>query len=178
MKLKFHTLDVFTNRKFCGNPLAVVMGADDLSTDQMQIITKEFNLSETAFVMKPASTTNTAKVRIFFPGGEMPFAGHPTLGTAILLADMDHEVASDYKCQIRLELPAGMTPVNVVRQGGHRHGVLTAPIVPSIVDVNPPHVDDIAKALGLSASDVGFDSHAVCVIAGGPRFSLCARGLS
>jgi trans-2,3-dihydro-3-hydroxyanthranilate isomerase len=86
MKLVFYTLDVFTNRRFGGNPLAVVLEADALSTEQMQTVCREFNLSETIFVMKPDDRANTAKVRIFFPGGEMPFAGHPTLGSAILLA--------------------------------------------------------------------------------------------
>jgi trans-2,3-dihydro-3-hydroxyanthranilate isomerase len=61
MKLHFHTLDVFTTRKFGGNPLAVVLGADDLSTEQMQTITREFNLSETTFVMKPASPAVRSK---------------------------------------------------------------------------------------------------------------------
>ena len=79
MQLTFHTLDVFTNRRFGGNPLAVVLDADHLSTEQMQTITREFNLSETIFVMKPENPANTAKVRIFFPGGEMPFAGIPRL---------------------------------------------------------------------------------------------------
>src|ERR1700733_14146930 len=88
MKLKFYTLDVFTSRKFAGNPLAVVMAAEKLTTEQMQTITREFNLSETTFVMAPDNPAHTAKVRIFFPGGEMPFAGHPTLGTAVLLAEL------------------------------------------------------------------------------------------
>ena len=88
MQLTFHTLDVFTNRRFGGNPLAVVLGADALSTEQMQAITREFNLSETIFVMKPEDPANTAKVRIFFPGGEMSFAWHPTVGCSVLLAEM------------------------------------------------------------------------------------------
>ena len=88
MQLSFHTLDVFTKHRFGGNPLAVVLGADALSTEQMQAITREFNLSETIFVMKPEDPANTAKVRIFFPGGEMAFAGHPTVGCAVLLANV------------------------------------------------------------------------------------------
>ena len=71
MELKFNTLDVFTAKRFGGNPLAVVHDADALSTEQMQTITREFNLSETIFVMKPRDPGNTARVRIFFPGGEM-----------------------------------------------------------------------------------------------------------
>jgi predicted PhzF superfamily epimerase YddE/YHI9 len=85
MRYPFHTLDVFTERKLGGNPLAVVLDAATLSGAQMQALTREFNLSETAFVMAPDVSAHTAKVRIFFPGGEMPFAGHPTLGTAALV---------------------------------------------------------------------------------------------
>ncbi len=70
MKLRFHTLDVFTATRFGGNPLAVVLDADGLSPAQMQTITREFNLSETTFVMAPETAANTAKVRIFFPGGD------------------------------------------------------------------------------------------------------------
>ena len=77
MQLTFHTLDVFTNRRFGGNPLAVVLGADALSTEQMQTITREFNLSETIFVMKPEDPANTAKVRIFFPAAKCPSPGIP-----------------------------------------------------------------------------------------------------
>src|SRR5688572_28780227 len=114
MTLRFHTLDVFTNRKFGGNPLAVVLDADALSDRQMQVIAQEFNLSETIFVMKPADPTNTAKVRIFFPTGEIPFAGHPTVGCAVLLAhhcDWSGKAA----LEITLEEVAGLVPVTVTR---------------------------------------------------------------
>ena len=100
MKLTFHTLDVFTARKFGGNPLAVVLGADALTTEQMQSICREFNLSETSFVMAPEDPAHTAKVRIFFPGGEMPFAGHPTLGTAALLASLKHKAGCSFETTI------------------------------------------------------------------------------
>jgi trans-2,3-dihydro-3-hydroxyanthranilate isomerase len=130
MKLKFYTLDVFTNRKFGGNPLAVVMGADQLTTAHMQAITREFNLSETTFVMKPDDPSASAKVRIFFPGGEMPFAGHPTLGTAALLADLSEMHSEDFVRRIKLELAAGPTPVMIGRVAGQLGGYLTAPINP------------------------------------------------
>ncbi len=117
MQLTFHTLDVFTNRRFGGNPLAVVLGADALSTEQMQTITREFNLSETIFVMKPEDPANTAKVRIFFPGGEMSFAGHPTVGCAVLLAEMKYKAGCSFETEIRLEEGAGLVPVKVSRIG-------------------------------------------------------------
>ena len=161
MKLKFHTLDVFTTRKFAGNPLAVVLDADHLSTEQMQTITKEFNLSETTFVMKPDDPANTAKMRIFFPGGEMPFAGHPTLGTAVLLADLR---GLD---EVRFELKAGLTPVKISKGGA---GIFTAPVVPFHVDVKLPSVEDTARALNLSPHDIGFDDHTLAMLQGGPSF--------
>ena len=170
MKLKFHTLDVFTTRKFSGNPLAVVLGADDLTMEQMQAITKEFNLSETTFVMKPENPANTAKVRIFFPGGEMPFAGHPTLGTAVLLAELNSKPGCTISTEIRLELKAGLTPVKVTRIAEQCSGIFTAPIVPFIVDVPLPSVSATAKALNLELEDIGFDGHAITSLEGGPRF--------
>jgi trans-2,3-dihydro-3-hydroxyanthranilate isomerase len=160
MKLKFHTLDVFTTRKFSGNPLAVVLDADHLTTAQMQTITKEFNLSETTFVMKPEDPNNTAKMRIFFPGGEMPFAGHPTLGTAVLLAEL-HDLN-----EVRFELKAGLTPVRI----SGRYGVFTAPVVPFHVPKQLPSVEDTAKALNLDPEDIGFDQHHIALLEGGPRF--------
>jgi trans-2,3-dihydro-3-hydroxyanthranilate isomerase len=164
MKIKFHTLDVFTMRKFAGNPLAVVLGADALTTEQMQTITREFNLSETTFIMVPEDPVNTAKMRIFFPGGEMPFAGHPTIGSAILLAEL-------YQLdEVRFELKAGLTPVKIARAWGLTSATLTAPVVPFEIDVPLPTPNETAAALGLDASDIAFDRHAITALEGGPRF--------
>ena len=81
MRCRFYTLDVFTDQRFGGNPLAVVLDADALTTERMQAIAAEFNLSETVFVAKPAkSGPNRCKLRIFTPKVELPFAGHPTIG--------------------------------------------------------------------------------------------------
>lgn len=170
MKLSFHTLDVFTTRKFGGNPLAVVLGADKLTTDQMQTITREFNLSETTFVLQPDDPNHTAKVRIFFPGGEMPFAGHPTLGTAALLAELKHKPGCSFETKITLELKAGLTPVRVSRIADRIHGVFTAPVIPYHAPVTLPSVADTAQALNLSVEDIGFDGHGITSLEGGPRF--------
>ncbi|RPI45752.1 MAG: PhzF family phenazine biosynthesis protein, partial [Hyphomicrobiaceae bacterium] len=86
--LDYHVLDVFTKQRFGGNPLAVVLDADQLDSRRMQSIAREFNLSETVFVLKPSNAAHTARVRIFTPAAEMPFAGHPTVGTASLLAEL------------------------------------------------------------------------------------------
>src|SRR4051812_45752354 len=86
MRLQFQTVDVFTADRFSGNPLAVVLNAEGLSTEQMQAIAAEFNLAETTFVLPPKDAANTAEVRIFTPRAEMPFAGRPNVGTAFVLA--------------------------------------------------------------------------------------------
>ncbi|MGE0239486.1 MAG: PhzF family phenazine biosynthesis protein [Parvibaculaceae bacterium] len=169
MDLKFNTLDVFTNRRFGGNPLAVVHDADALTTEQMQTITREFNLSETIFVMKPKDPNNTARVRIFFPGGEMPFAGHPTLGCAILLAEMKHKPGCPFETEIRLEEVAGLVPVKVTRIGDVPQGMFKAPVVPKKLADGPGKVQ-VAAALGIAAEDIGFDGHAPMLIEGGPAF--------
>ena len=85
MQVEFVTVDVFTDRQFGGNPLAVVADGTELSTPQMQAIAGEFNLAETTFVLPPERPENTAKVRIFTPRAELPFAGHPNIGTAFVL---------------------------------------------------------------------------------------------
>ena len=89
MKVQFQTVDVFTDRQFGGNPLAVISDARGLSDAQMQAIANEFNLAETTFVLPPDDPSNTARVRIFTPRAEMPFAGHPNVGTAFVLAHQD-----------------------------------------------------------------------------------------
>ena len=88
MALNYYILDVFTERPFGGNPLAVVLEADRLSSADMQTIAREFNLSETVFVLTPTSAGHTARIRIFTPTRELAFAGHPTLGAAALLAEL------------------------------------------------------------------------------------------
>ena len=166
MKLPFHTLDVFTTRKFVGNPLAVVLGADQLSTEQMQTITREFNLPETTFVLKPENPAHTAKVRIFVPSKEMPFAGHPTIGTAILLAELQ------MLDEVILELKAGLTPVKITRADKLVTATLTAPVVPFAINVPVPSLSNTAMALGLETKDIGFDDHKLAVLEGGPKFLL------
>src|ERR1700735_2926163 len=86
MQLEFITVDVFTERAFGGNPLAVILDGRGVTTAQMQAIAAEFNLAETTFVLPPRDAAHTAEVRIFTPRAEMPFAGHPNVGTAFVLA--------------------------------------------------------------------------------------------
>lgn len=166
--LEFHTLDVFTNRAFAGNPLAVVLGADGLSTAQMQTIAREFNLSETIFVMAPTDPAHTARVRIFFPTAEIPFAGHPTVGCAIHLATQAAG-AGDFSAQLVLEEEAGLVPVTVTRKGDAVEAEFAAPVLPHAA-VGHVLTESLAPALGLSPGDIGFDAHCPAVWQGGPAF--------
>ena len=103
--LPYHVLDVFTDRPFAGNPLAVVLDADDLSAGQMQAVAREFNLSETTFPLP--SDQADYRVRIFTPGQDLPFAGHPSVGTAWLLARLGRIRTGP----VRQECGAGILPV-------------------------------------------------------------------
>ena len=96
MQIAFETVDVFTDRKFGGNPLAVIPEARGLATEQMQAIAAEFNLAETTFVLPPKDPKHTAEVRIFTPRAEMPFAGHPNVGTAFVLARLGKRILPDH----------------------------------------------------------------------------------
>lgn len=156
--LSYHIYDVFTDRAFAGNPLAVVMGADGLSTAQMQIIAREFNLSETIFVMAPRDPAHAARVRIFFPTAEIPFAGHPTIGCALHLAGGTDQA-------LILEEEAGLVPVTI-RDG------LAEFAAPRLPVAHPGQADParIAQALALSPEQIGFDLHRPGIWQGGPAF--------
>ena len=168
MKLEFHTLDVFTGKRFGGNPLAVVLDADMLPSALMQAIACEFNLSETVFVMKPRSEAHTARIRIFTPGGELPFAGHPTVGTAALLADLRMpSVNGELDAILLLEEEIGPVRVGVRRRdGGVAHGEFTIPKLP-VATHESPSKDDLAAALGLIPTEIGFENHSPLVLDAG-----------
>jgi len=162
--LAFHTLDVFTDTPYSGNPLAVVRDAGHLTTAQMQTIAREFNLSETIFVMPPRDPAHSARVRIFFPTAEIPFAGHPTVGCAILLATEAHQ--GDFTARITLEEEAGLVPVTVIRQGQTARAEFTAPVLPHPSGSAPR--DLAARALDLAPDALA--PHAVRALKGGPAF--------
>jgi trans-2,3-dihydro-3-hydroxyanthranilate isomerase len=170
MRLPFFTVDVFTTRRFAGNPLAIVEEADSLTTERMQAIAREFNLSETIFVQTPDDPAHTAKVRIFFPTAEIPFAGHPTIGCAIHLAQKAHPGDADFATVITLEEVAGLVPVKVIRKRGAVLAQLTAPVIPFAGSGRAPDAEMAAAALGLPASAVGFGAHKIAQWQGGPTF--------
>ncbi|CAM5764910.1 isomerase [Labrys miyagiensis] len=157
MPRRFYTLDVFTDHALAGNPLAVVLDSEGLDTAAMQRIAREFNLSETVFVLPPADDRHRARIRIFTPGLEMPFAGHPTVGTAVLLASLDHENASgDYL--FGLEELIGTVPCAVSLGGDAAYARFDVPALPTERGA-PAATALIAEALGLNVADIGFENH-------------------
>src|SRR5258705_13035736 len=124
MQRRYITVDVFTDRAFGGNPLAVVLDAGGLSTAQMQAIASEFNYAETTFVLPPRDPANDAHVRIFTVRSEIPFAGHPNVGTAFVVATQ----AAKPPARLVFEEKAGLMPVEILIEDGKVVGAeLTAP---------------------------------------------------
>ena len=149
-RYRLRWVDVFTERALAGNPLAVVLEADGLSQEQMQAIARETNLSETTFVLPPQKREHAAKVRIFTPYVELPFAGHPTVGTGWVLLD-EGLVGSD-AAGFTLEEGVGPVPVRVDRGGGEVVLWMSHPPV-KFGEVIEERVDMVA-ALGLTLSDL------------------------
>lgn len=171
MRLAFHTLDVFTDKRFGGNPLAVVLDADALDTGTMQTIAREFNLSETVFVQKPENPAHSARLRIFTPAREVPFAGHPTVGTAALLTQLSTpEGAGDHKAIVMLEENVGPVRVGVrLRDGAPAVAEFDAPRLPE-QEGTPSAAEQLAAALGLIPSEIGFENHRPTRFAAGNAF--------
>src|SRR4051794_41051108 len=153
------TVDVFTAARFSGNPLAVVLNAEGLSTAQMQAIAAEFNLAETTFVLPPKDAAHTAEVRIFTPRGEMPFAGHPNVGTAFVLAragtSYGRAIAGD---QVTFEEKAALVPLAVLKEGATIIGARLASPQALTVGAEIP-LELIASACGLAADDIETANH-------------------
>jgi trans-2,3-dihydro-3-hydroxyanthranilate isomerase len=173
MRLDFHTLDVFTRDRFSGNPLAIVHGADALDGARMQTIAREFNLAETVFVLKADNPAHSAKVRIFTPGAELPFAGHPTVGTAILLAELRTAgLSGERDALIVLEEAIGVVRVGVrLKPGEAAFAEFDTPKLPEITGAMPP-AELIAGALGLIPSEIGFENHKPTIASAGVPFAF------
>jgi trans-2,3-dihydro-3-hydroxyanthranilate isomerase len=153
----FVTTDVFTTSRFGGNQLAVLTDARGLSSNQMQSITREFGYSETSFVLPPDKASNTARLRIFTPGRELPFAGHPTVGTAIVLAEAGI-VALDEEGRADIVFEEGVGPIRVrlSRRDGLAFAELTAAVAPERLD-GAASRDALARALSLELRDLDPD---------------------
>ncbi len=167
--------DVFTGSALAGNPLAVVFEADHFSDGQMQAIAREFNLSETVFVLKPGNPAHTARLRIFTSHRELPFAGHPTVGAAVALADrrlggalpangidlvkMLEEQIGQVRCAVRM------------MQGKAGFAEFDLPKLSRELDVEIEPAD-IGAALGLDPHEIGFENHRVSLWSAGVPFVL------
>jgi trans-2,3-dihydro-3-hydroxyanthranilate isomerase len=154
-RFRFYTFDVFTDTPFGGNPLAVVLDADDLSGERMQAIATEFNLSETVFVLKPVKPgADRKKLRIFTPQTELPFARHPTVGASYLLAKLNLVELNPAHPVMALEEGVGDVPVKV-QSGAHgpRSTQMSVPRMPERGPAPPPRAD-LAAMLSLAESDL------------------------
>ena len=173
MRRRYAILDVFTDTALAGNPLAVVLDSDGLDAARMQAIACEFNLSETVFVRDPRDPVNTAAIRIFTPGRELPFAGHPTVGTAVLLAELrapDMLRAQDLR--VVLEEQVGDV-VCVARhaKGQAARASFTLPRLPEEIAAGVSR-EAAAAALSLDPQDIGFGQHVPSVFSAGVGFTL------
>lgn len=173
MVRNYSVYDVFTENKLAGNPLAVIFDGDDLSDEAMQSIAREMNLSETVFVCRSTNPAHSANLRIFTPGRELPFAGHPTVGTAIALAERDHagqggsldlvcvleERVGPVRCAVRLrQQQASFAEFDLPRKSQQINLALDKL--------------GIANALGLQPGELGFENHTPSLWSAGVPFLL------
>jgi trans-2,3-dihydro-3-hydroxyanthranilate isomerase len=165
MQRRYITVDVFTDRAFGGNPLAVVLDAGGLSTAQMQAIASEFNYSETTFVLPPQDAAHDAQVRIFTVRSEIPFAGHPNVGTAFVLAAQ----AAKPPARLVFEEKAGLVPVEILSEQGSAVGAeLTAPQpLQRLVSLS---AGQAAACISLTSADVTADRHPPLIVSVGLPF--------
>jgi len=150
--------DVFTDVALSGNPLAVVLDAEGLDTDRMQAIAGEFNLSETVFVLPATNPMHAARLRIFTPKLELPFAGHPTVGTAIALAEDPGRLAGDDGTLIMLEEKVGDVRCVVSQGEGASFAEFDLPRLSQSLEFDVSQ-DMIAASLGLGPHEIGFENH-------------------
>lgn len=165
-RCRFVTVDVFTDRRFGGNPLAVFPDARGIAEAEMQALAAEFNLSETTFVLPPEDPANTARVRIFTPRAELPFAGHPNVGTGFVLAS---ERGGD---RLRFEEIAGLVEIAIARgaDGAVTEVTIAAPQPLSLGTVFAP--DQIAGAAGIEPREVVTRNHPPLVASVGNAFAV------
>ena len=169
MRRRYVTIDVFTERVFGGNPLAVVLDAQGLTSSQMQSIANEFNYSETTFVLPAAQPGNTAHVRIFTARTEVPFAGHPNIGTAVVVARELEAISRAPIDSFTFEEAAGLVRIRLLRDGDAVVGAeLTAPQLLSIG--SSVSVEDAAACVSLPKTDIISTNHVPQVVSVGLPF--------
>ncbi len=170
MNYKYYTCDVFTNRRFGGNQLAVIPDATGLTDDQMQQIAREFNFSESTFILPPTKG-QTQSVRIFTPSQEVPFAGHPNIGTAFVLATINDLIGNDNHIEVVFEEKAGFVPVTIQRD---KEGKLWCELkAPEQLHLGKTvSIETFAAALSLSADDIVSETHVPQVASVGLPFLI------
>jgi trans-2,3-dihydro-3-hydroxyanthranilate isomerase len=174
MRRRYVTLDVFTLKRFSGNPLAVVFDSEGLDTATMQTIAHEFNYPETVFVLQPESASHRAALRIFTPANELPFAGHPTVGAAVALA----RASGGAKQAFVVEEKVGPVQCDVTsRDADSGEATFVLPQLPAQVG-DAPEAAAMAAALGLVPSDIGGDLKAGRWSAGVPFVFVPVKSLA
>lgn len=166
MKLNYLLLDVFTRERLKGNQLAVVCKADGLLDGEMQAIAREFNLSETVFILKPQAERNTAAIRIFTPTVELPFAGHPTVGAAVVLG-LQNKVTA-VRIEEKIGLITALFEKADKRSGEARFALPRLPVRVGSLDDRAA----LALALGIELDEVGCGPYQPAVFSAGVDFHL------
>lgn len=171
MKRRYVIADVFSDTPFLGNPVAVVLDAEGMSTEQMQRIAVEFGYSETTFVLPPENAANTARVRIFTPSREIPFAGHPNVGTAYVLAYYAATAGEPLPETMRFEEIAGLVPVKILKDQDCITGaeLLVPEALSCRSEVSP---EKVAACLSLETEDICTRTHSPLVASVGLPFLI------
>ena len=179
MRLEFHLLDVFTDRQFGGNPLAVFpQPPGDLSPSLMQQIAQELNLSETTFVLPPANPAHNWRLRIFTPAAELPMAGHPTVGTAFALAHLGRLGKLEARTKIVFELGVGPISVTIHADRRGKPGEVWMRQPPPQFGAIYPDRRAIAEMLSLDESDLRADARLQVLSSGLPFLYVPVASLS
>ncbi|RQV94599.1 PhzF family phenazine biosynthesis protein [bacterium] len=178
MKLTFYQVDVFTNQAFGGNPLAVFPDADELTSDQMQKLALEMNLSETTFVMKPTRPDADYRVRIYTPRYELPFAGHPVIGTHWVLAKLGRTKLVEPVTTATFELGVGVLPATLNVKAGRVESVVMTQGKPEFGSVIED-IELIARGLGTNVEAIKGSGYPIQIVSTGtPQLIVCMRSLA
>ena len=173
MPYPYLILDVFTDRPLAGNPLAVVFDVAGLADSRMQVVAREFNLSETVFVLPAENSVHSARIRIFTPSRELPIAGHPIIGTAVAVARRIAAGDPERHEQV-LVLEAAVGPIRCgvfIRGERSGHAIFDVPRLPVTLGVTADR-EAISAALGLVPAEVGFENHRPSAFTAGLDFTF------
>lgn len=173
MERRYALLNVFSNVPQGGNPLAVITDTDGLDDATMQAIAKKLGLSETVFVLPAQNPAHTASIRIFTPATEVPFAGHPSVGTAVYLAQdrVWRKTGEECDALVVLEAKAGIMRIAVKPGANAPFAEFDAPVLPKEAGETPP-TDRLAAALGLAPTEIGFENFKPCRYSAGNLFTF------